>query len=275
MDAHQEHSQGAFDLGVALLIPVGLAAVAYAGAAIAENRRGKRVWPIHRLIFAILGLGTIAATLVGPLADLSHTSFTAHMAAHLLVGMLAPLLIVLSAPITLMLRTLHVVPARRLARLLNSGPARFLTHPIPAAVVNVGSLWALYATGISEVMLNNPLLHYVLLAHFFIAGYLFTVSMVSVDPIAHRANFRLRLGVLLGAVAGHSILAKYIYINPPAGTSVMDAQAGGVLMFYGGDLIELALIVAFFAQWYSGSRPAAGDRGARFGDGARGESAVG
>lgn len=255
MNGHQGHSQGAIDLGLVFLLPLGLAAAAYIGAMIVEKRRGRRNWPTYRLIFAIVGFSAIAATLVGPLAEQSHTSFTAHMAAHLLVGMLAPLLIVLSAPVTLALRTLHVVPARRLTGMLNSVPARFFTHPIPAAVLNVGSLWALYATSLSEVMMNNLLLHYALLVHFFVAGYLFAVSMVNVDPTPHRASFRLRLGVLVVAIAGHSILAKYIYIHPPAGTMVEDAQTGGMLMFYGGDVLELALIVVFFAQWYTGSRP--------------------
>ncbi|GAA1126605.1 cytochrome c oxidase assembly protein [Arthrobacter flavus] len=265
MDGHQGHTQGSYDLGIVFLIPLGLAAAAYIGATITEKRRGRREWPTYRLIFGILGFSAIAATLVGPLAEQSHTSFTAHMAAHLLVGMLAPLLIVLSAPITLALRTLHVVPARRITTMLNSGPARFLTHPIPAAVFNLGSLWALYATSLSEVMQSNPLLHYLLLVHFFIVGYLFTVSLVNVDPTPHRASFRLRLGVLLVAIAGHSILAKHIYIHPPAGTTVVDAQTGGMLMFYGGDFIELALAAVIFAQWYARSRPAPslprGDKG--------------
>ena len=255
MHGHEGHGQDALDLGVVLLVLVGLAAAAYLGAALAENRRDRRVWPAYRSVLWILGLAAVAVTLVGPLAEESHTSFPAHMAAHLLVGMLAPLLLALSAPITLALRTLHVLPARRVTRLLNSGLVRFLIHPVPAAVINVGSLWVVYATPLSEVMLNHLLLHYFLLVHFFVAGNFFTVSIVNVDPAPHRAGFRLRMVVLLLAVAAHSILAKYIYIHPPAGTTVPAAEAGGMLMFYGGDLIELALIVVFFAQWYNDARP--------------------
>ncbi|NMR32067.1 cytochrome c oxidase assembly protein [Arthrobacter sp. SF27] len=238
-----------------LLIPLGLAALLYLGAALSENRRGNRTWPAHRSLLWLLGLAVIAATLAGHLAERAHTDFAAHMAAHLLAGMLAPLLLALSAPITLALRTIHVESARRLSHLLNSRLARFLTHPIPAAALNVGSLWVLYTTPLSQAMLANPILHYLLLAHFFAAGYLFTVSIVSIDPAPHRASFRLRMTVLILVVAAHSILAKYIYIHPPPGTSPLDAERSGLLMYYGGDLIEIALIIAFFTQWYTATKP--------------------
>jgi putative membrane protein len=250
VNAHDAHSSAALDLGLFGLAGVGLAVVIYVAAAAAENRRGKRHWPAHRTALWLAGLASVAVTLVGPLAERSHDEFPAHMLAHLLVGMLAPILLVLAAPVTLALRTLDVVPARRLSRMLASGPVRLLTHPIPAATINVGSLWLLYTTPLSGAMQENLLLHYILLAHFLVAGYLFTASIIGVDPSPHRAGFRVRLVVLLLMIAGHSILAKYVYANPPEGASVPAAEAGGVLMYYGGDLVELMLITVFFAQWY-------------------------
>jgi putative membrane protein len=251
------HSQATLDLGLLALAIVGLAAVVYVVAAASENRRGKRHWPVYRTLLWVAGLGCVAVTLVGPLAERSHSEFPAHMLAHLLVGMLAPVLLVLSAPVTLALRTLDVVPARRLSRMLGSGPVTFLTHPIPAAAINVGSLWALYTTPLSAAMMQNPLLHYGLLAHFLLAGYLFTASIIGVDPTPHRAGFRLRLAVLLLAIAAHAVLAKHVYAHPPRGTTASAAEVGGMLMFYGGDLVELLLITVFFAQWYRRARPRA------------------
>lgn len=259
LNTHATHAPVSLTLGLILVIPVVVAAVAYVASAWIERRPGNRGWPRYRVVLWLAGLTVVALTLVGPLAERSHADFSAHMATHLLVGMLAPLFLALGAPVTLALRTLPVVPARRLSRLLKSGPVRFLAHPITAALITVGSLWVVYTSPLSSMMFSNPLVHYFLLVHFFLAGYLFTASLVSVDPTPHRTSFPLRTGVLLLAVAGHSILAKYIYIHPPAGTSVTAAESGGVLMYYGGDLIELALIVVFFAQWYraAGHRPLA------------------
>jgi putative membrane protein len=240
-----------------LLASLTVAAVLYLAAARSRTRAGATAWPAHRGILWLLGLATIATAALGPLADAAHHDFAAHLAAHLLVGMLAPLLIVLSAPVTLALRALDVGRARRVSRLLNSRPARFLTDPAPAAILNVGSLWALYATPLGAAMLGKPALHPLLLTHFFLTGYLFTASIVGVDPAPHRRSFRLRLVVVVLAIAAHSILAKHLYGHPPAGTPAAAAESGALLMYYGGDLLALALIVLFCAQWYRAARPPA------------------
>lgn len=49
-----------------------------------------------------------AIAVIGPLSRQSHADFTIHMAGHLLLGMLAPLLNAIAAPMTLLLRTLNV-----------------------------------------------------------------------------------------------------------------------------------------------------------------------
>lgn len=269
MNEHVGHPQVLLDPAILAVIGLALAAVVYLGAALAEIRRGNRGWPWFRAVLWLAGLGCGAAAVVGPLAEAAHAEFPAHMIAHLLVGMLAPVLLVLAAPITLALRTLHVVPARRLARLLGSGVGRFLSHPVPAATIHVGSLWLLYTTGLGAAMLQNPMLHYLLLIHFLVAGYLFTTSIIGVDPAPHRASFRLRLIVLVLAIALHSALAKYIYVHPPQGITAPAAELGALLMFYGGDLIELVVVTVFFSQWYGRTRTSPARTGVALGDTAR------
>ncbi|WP_434612356.1 cytochrome c oxidase assembly protein [Arthrobacter sp. A5] len=51
----------------------------------------------------LAGTVAAAAAVTGPLAEDAHTEFTAHMAGHLLVGMIAPLLLVSAAPVSLAL----------------------------------------------------------------------------------------------------------------------------------------------------------------------------
>ena len=101
---------------------------------------------------------------------------------HLLLGMLAPLLIALSAPMTLLLRTLNVNYARKLSRLLRSHPIRFFSHPIVASILNIGGLWLLYTTNLYTAMHGNLLLHIIVHIHVFIAGYLFTISITLYRP---------------------------------------------------------------------------------------------
>jgi putative membrane protein len=134
------------------------------------------------------GLGVLAMALLSPLAEAAHHDFTAHMAQHLLLGMLTPLLLVLAAPATLALRALPVPPARRLARLLRSRPVRYLTDPIVAATLDAGGLWLLYTTSLYRMMVNHPAVHLAVHVHVLAAGCLFTFAIVGVDPAPHRPD---------------------------------------------------------------------------------------
>jgi putative membrane protein len=268
----EDHGQAGAALGWPIpgwliLAALILAAVLYLAAAASQTAAASRTragaWPAHRSVLWLLGLAAIATAALGPLADAARHDFAAHMAAHLLAGMLAPLLMALAAPVTLTLRVLDVAHARRVSRSLNSRPARFLTDPAPAAILNVGSLWALYATPFGGMLLGASSSHHLLLAHFFLAGYLFTAAIAGVDPAPHRRSFRLRLAVLALAIAAHSILAKHLYSHPPAGVPAAAAEDGALLMYYGGDLLHLALVVLLCARWYRASRPPALQRASR------------
>jgi putative membrane protein len=145
---------------------------------------------------------------------------------------------------------MDVVPARRLARLLASAPARIGTHPVIAAALNIGGLCVLYQTPLFNTMQNNALVHTLVMVHILVAGYLFTVSIIPIDPAPHRASYPLRTVVLVVALAAHGILAKSLYARPPSGVTAADADAGAMLMYYAGDVVDVAIIAVLFWQWY-------------------------
>ena len=223
--------------------------------AVCKSNRKFRKWPRYRMICWFLGVISVMGTVIGPIADRAHSQFIYHMAVHLLLGMLAPLLLVLSQPITLILRTLPVPAARKFSNLLKSWPVQIYCHPIVASVLNIGGLWVLYTTELFSAMQHHPLLHFIIHIHVFLSGYLFTVSMIYVEPSPHRYSFVFRAVVFILALAGHGILAKYVYTNPPKGVALAEAEAGGMLMYYGGDAVDLILITIFCYQWYKASRP--------------------
>ena len=229
--------------------PFLFAAVAYLAAAAVQSRRGSP-WPLSRCGFWLAGITLAASGFVGPLAEAAHGSFVAHTLAHVLVGMAAPVLLVAAAPVTLALRTLSVVPARRLSRVLRGPLGRTFGNPIVTLLLNIGGLWVLHTTPLYELSQANALVHVVVMAHFLIAGFLFTASVVPVDPAPHRSPLGVRAGVLLAAIAGHGILAKLLAASPPTGVGAGEALAGAQLMFYAGDAVDLALLVALGAEWY-------------------------
>lgn len=98
-------------------------------------------------------------------------------------------------------------------------------------------------------------IHVLVHAHIFLTGYLLAFSLVGIDPNPHRAAFTTRSVVLVAFIAAHSVLAKWGYAHPPTGVTAQDAHAGAQLMYYGGDLVDLTLIVALFTRWYRDTRP--------------------
>jgi len=247
---------GGVDLLAALAVTATLLAlVAYAVLVVRARRRG-RAWAVGRTLAWTLGCLLATAAVTGPLARAAMTGWTAHMAGHVLLGMLAPLLLVLGAPVTLALNALPVGAARRLSRLLRSRPLRVLTEPGVAAVLDVGGLWLLYGTPLLDVAHDHPLVDVVVHAHVLLAGYLLAAVLVGPDPLPHRRTTRHLLVVLVLALAAHDVLAKRLYALA-AGTDLLDEQRGAMVMYYGGDAVDLALAVLVCARWYRRTRPRA------------------
>ncbi len=238
------HAHAAASLLPVLALPVLAALAGYAGAAAGERGRGRR-WPWARTLSWTAGVLLVAAAVV-----LVPDGFAGHMAAHLLVGMVAPLLLVLAAPVTLALRTLDVVRARQLSRLLRSRPAQVLGHPVTAALLSVGSLVLLYRTPLLGRMLTDPAVHALVLVHVLASGCLLTAALVGPDPAPHRPGPRVRLLVLLLATGVHGALATDLYAVPPAGVPAAEAREAALLMAYGGDVVHVALAVVLCGQWY-------------------------
>jgi putative membrane protein len=236
-------------------IGIGILAIfLYVFAAKSTNQHYKQ-WPYYRTLLWIMGIFSAEAAFIGPIATQAHHDFGAHMVGHLLLGMLAPLLMVLSAPVTLILRSLSISKGRRLTKILKSRFAKFVGDPLVASVLNIGGLWLLYTTELYSAMHHHVLLHLLIHIHVFLAGYLFTASMIYIDPISHRRSYLYRGIVLVIALSGHGILSKYIYAIPPVGVPSVEAEQGGMLMYYGGDAIDLVLIFIFWLQWYKANRP--------------------
>lgn len=214
-----------------------------------------REWPHHRSVCWALGVFCIVFSLVGPIANQAHYSFQAHMYSHLLLGMLGPLFIAFSAPITLLLRILPVNYARLLSKLLKSNYVKIISHPITATILNIGGLWVLYTTNLFQAMHTSTQLYIFVHIHVFLAGFLFTISILNIDPKPHRTSYTIRATLLILAMAGHSILSKWIYGHPPTGVSKVDAEMGGMIMYYGGDAIDVVIVIALCYQYYRKEKP--------------------
>lgn len=217
----------------------------------ARRRNPARGWSRWRSAAFQTGLGLIAAALVPPLAPLAHIDFRGHMTQHMLIGMYAPLALVMAAPVTLLLRTLPTAHARRMTAVLHSRPATVLTHPAVALALSTGSLALLYFTPLFNATTHHPAGHWALHAHFLLSGCLFAHVIAGPDPAPARPGVPARLVFLGIATAVHALIAQAMYggflvdVHSPVG----QVRGGAEIMYYGGDIAELLLAVALVATW--------------------------
>lgn len=236
-----------------LLLAVSALLLALYLLALARQRARARPWSHWRTAAFLLGMGCVLGSLVPPLASHAHHDLSAHMLQHLLLGMLGPIGLVLGTPVTLALRTLPPRASRALVRLLHSAPIRFITHPIAALLLNIGGMAALYLTPLYALMAEHAVLHVLVHLHFVAAGTLFSWAILQLEPAGpRRLSAAARLVILFVAIATHATLAKTMYAHGfPRGTAhaLPEIQRAAQIMYYGGDLTELLLLIVLCATW--------------------------
>ncbi|MCC5474609.1 cytochrome c oxidase assembly protein [Streptomyces barringtoniae] len=254
MGTMHQHGEGGGGLPGAVL--VALLLLGAAGGYLLAARRARRRnavqgWSPWRSASFLTGLTLLAVALLPPLAPAAHSDFRGHMAQHMLIGMYAPLALVLAAPVTLLLRTLPHDQARRVAVFLHSPPARLLVHPAAALTLSTATLAVLYFTPLYNAAMAHPAGHWLLHAHFLASGCLFAHVIAGSDPAPTRPGVRGRLVYLGIAIAVHALIAQAMYggffidVHAP----IDQVQQGAEIMYYGGDIAELLLAGALVATW--------------------------
>jgi putative membrane protein len=251
---HHLHDAAAGAGAVELLVLAGaLVLAAVYGAAAVRTARSPRGWPPGRTAAFLLGCALLAASAAPPLAAAAHHDPRAHAVVHLLAGMYAPVALVLGAPVTLLLRSGTPAVRRAVAPVLRSRALRVLSHPVTALLLGPASLALLYLTPLFAATQHDPLLHGLVHLHVVASGCLLAWVVAGPDPAPHRPGYGVRLLVLGVSAAAHAVLAKTMYAGAhPRGTGQDPEQlrAAAELMYYGGDVAELALAVAVCAAWY-------------------------
>lgn len=250
------------------LLVGGFALFFYAAGVWRLHRRGDR-WPVHRTVLFTAGILLLLWVTNGPLNVYEHFLFSVHMMAHMLLSMTVPVLIVLSAPITLVLRAVRKRDdGSRGVRewvlvVVHSRVATILTHPLVAGGIFAASLWVFYYTPIFRWAVEDHVGHTWMVIHFVLSGYLFAQALVGVDPVAGQPPYPLRLILLLATMAMHAffglslmtgqglLLADWYgatgreWGNPP----LLDQQNAGGIAWSVGEIPTLALAVLVAVLW--------------------------
>lgn len=154
------------------MVAAGALGALYALALWVRIRRGYQ-WSTLRGTSFVLGVVTIVIAL-----SLDDRWFSRHVVVHLLLGMVAPVLLVLGAPGTLIIQA---IPRHRRApvlRVLHSGVARVVTHPLSGWISLVVTPWVLWFSDLYRATLEHPWLHELVHAHFLLSGYVFAAGVI-------------------------------------------------------------------------------------------------
>src|SRR5215218_5898384 len=161
-----------WELSAVLALLTLAAAGLYAAGVNRLASRGDR-WPVGRTVAFAVGMGAFVLATQSGLAAYDTTLLSVHMVQHMILSMVVPLAIALSAPVTLALRTLPPRPRRWLLAVLHSRVGRVLTFPPLTLVLYVVSPWALYFSGWYSASLQSTFVHELMHVHLVVVGSLF------------------------------------------------------------------------------------------------------
>ena len=259
----------AYDPDVLIIGLLILAVALYIKGVVVLTRRGDK-WSVGRTISFALGVSAIDFATSGGLGVYAHFAFSWHMVAHMVLGMIAPIGIVLGAPITLALRTL---PQSRdgqergirglLISALHSKYAKVITNPVVALAIFDGSLFALYFTSLFSGMMQSHQGHLFMNIHFILAGILFFHVIVGVDPNPRKVPHLVRIVVLFAAMSIHAFFSVALMststlidggyfgsLQRPWSLDLLaDQHAGGAVGWAMGEIPILIALIATFIQW--------------------------
>lgn len=242
------------------------------------QRRGDS-WPASRTAAFIAGAAAILTVTSTGLGSYASDLFSLHMVQHMTLNMVAPLFLVLGAPVTLALRALPVGSRRILLTVVHSVPARIIGHPLMATGVFVFSLYGLYFTPLFEAFMSNHLGHLAMQLHFLLSGFLFFWLILGIDPDPHRPGPLQRIPWLLLVVLTHTVFSVVlVFGSQPIGESyfrslalpwrvdlLADQALGGAVSWLIGEVLVVGVLAGLILQWFSAAERA--DRAA-----ARGKS---
>ena len=234
-----------------------------------QLRRAGRSWPWVRLVAATAAAFVALVATSGGLAFYSTATFSAQVGQFLVLFVVVPVLVTLSAPAALLQAVLHVrgpVPsddgesapesADRVPAPLRSRVVIWLLDPLNMLIVTTVMVFALYATPLLQASLQSAPLHLAVNLVTLAVGTLLWWSLLGRDPLGEQPPRSYRLWVLVGLVVLLVGIGTRVYLSDVilAGTWFTDLawdwvelpqdQRFGALLMGGGILVAAPMLAA-------------------------------
>lgn len=188
----------------------------------------------------------------GPLESLADRSFAWHMAQHLVLLIVVPLLVLWSQPFALVRRLIG--SSRTVGLVRATRPLHAVAFPPVALAVFLAVLWGTHFSHLYEAALDSVPVHVTEHSLYLCAGFAFWLPVLTVAPLRPNA-YPVRLLYLIVALPQGALLAialgaartplypHYAQLMPTAQALADQQNAAAVMWIAGGLAIFVALLV--------------------------------
>lgn len=232
------------------------------------RRHPNRPWPLWRAGMFLAGLAVVVMATESGIGAYDDVLFWDHMIQHLLLIMVAPPLLVVGQPVTLLMHASRNPLHTWVKRLLRSRVISALTWPVFGVVAYTVTIVGTHLTGFMNLVMENSNVHDAEHALFLVVGYLYFLPLIGHEPIRWKVSYPVRLfllfmampvdaftGVVLGSEGSVPWSAMASAPRPSwAPSAVDDLHTGGAVMWVGGAAIMFVLIMFVFLAWSRDTR---------------------
>jgi cytochrome c oxidase assembly factor CtaG len=232
-----------------------------------RRRHPARPWPVLRSLSFYLGLAAIVIATQSSVGAYDDVLFSVHMVQHLMLIMVAPPLLVVGRPVTLLLHASRNPLHSWTKAVIRSRVLTALTCPPVAATIYAVTIIGTHLTGFMNVTLQHEHVHDAEHVLYLVAGYLYFLPLLGSEPIKWKMSFPSRFLLLalsmpidtfVGVVllqTNHELFPAYADTGRTWGPSLLsDLHAGGAIMWVGGDAIMFVLILCVFVMFLRDKR---------------------
>ena len=221
-----------------------------------------RRWPLWRTALSLGGLAVVVIATEGGVGSYDDVLFWDHMVQHLLLLMVAPPLLVLGQPATLLLHASRNPVHTWAKKVLRSRVVTWLTWPPFGVALYVGVIVGTHLTGFMNLVLANDNVHNAEHALYLIAGYLYFLPLLGREPIRWRVSYPTRIfllflampvdaftGLVLGSQSSNPFPGLADDRPAWAPSPLTDVHIGGAVMWVGGAGLMFAIMMTVFFAW--------------------------
>jgi cytochrome c oxidase assembly factor CtaG len=227
-----------------------------------RRRHPARPWPRWRTALFLGGLGVVVIATESGIGSYDDVLFWDHMVQHLLLLMVAPPMLVLGQPATLLLHASRNPLHTWTKKFLRSRVVSWLTWPPFTVALYVAVIVGTHLTGFMNTVMSNEAVHNAEHVLYLAAGYLYFLPLLGREPIRWRVSYPTRIfllflampvdaftGLVLGSEGSNPFPALAQARPAWAPSPLSDVHIGGAVMWVGGSGLMFAIMMTVFFAW--------------------------